>query len=261
MRNSNRCIFIIIVVCFWTSCIADIERSISLPSNTSVDITVSQAREFFEQEFLTRDDANPARGVMSPGDFTPRWDDAQVSQNYRIACVDVPIIPRFGYRAIRSEYKLGKATAYTVRVSQKLIIVEGRESGNMTQYLMSIIPDKEFAAKNKGDISNLFLNANDRGRFSGIVLYTHHGIPVTVNKYINGVYTGGATICGVKDDIQRTQKFKQIIKSISGIRFKKCAGISSRTGEDDNWEEEGGDDWWDFDDEYIYTYILVADYM
>ena len=83
-------------------------------------------------------------------------------------------------------------------------------------------------------------------------MYTHHGIPVTVNKYIDGVYTGGTTICGVKDEIQRSQKFKQIIKSISGIRFKKCAGISSRAGEDDNWEEEEDDNWWDFDDEYIY---------
>ena len=45
----------------------------SLPSNMGVDITISQAREFFEPEFLTRDDANPARGVLSPGDFTPRW--------------------------------------------------------------------------------------------------------------------------------------------------------------------------------------------
>ncbi len=237
---------------FLTSCIAGIERDISISAGEDAEITVEQARKFFEQELLTRNDDTPSPNILSPGDFTPQWNNAQISQNYRIACVDIPIIPRFGYRAIRSEYKLGKATAYSVRVSQKLIVVKGRESGDMAQYIMSIIPDKEFAAKHKGDISDLFLNANDRGRFSGIVLYTHHGIPVTVNKYIDGVYTGGATICGVKDDILRTQKFKQIIKSISGIRFKKCAGISSRAGEDDNWEEEEDDNWWDFDDEYIY---------
>ena len=251
MKKINGCIFIA-VACFLTSCIAGIERDISISAGEDAEITVEQARKFFEQELLTRNDDTPTPNILSPGDFTPQWDNAKVSQNYRIACVDIPIIPRFGYRAIRSEYKLGKATAYSVRVSQKLIVVKGRESGDMAQYIMSIIPDKEFAAKHKGDISNLFLNANDRGRFSGIVLYTHHGIPVTVNKYIDGVYTGGATICGVKDDIQRTQRFKQIIKSISGIRFKKGTGISSRAGEDGNWEEEEDDNWWDFDDEYIY---------
>ena len=165
------------------------------------EITITQAREFFEQEFLTRNDDSTRYGVLLPGDFTPIWDEAIVSQNHRIASVDVPIIPQYTYKAICSDYRLGKATAYAVTVSQKLIVVKSITTGELSHYVMSLIPDKEFAVKHKGNISNIFLNANDRGSFSGIVLYTHNGCPVTVNKYVDGVYTEGTTICGIEDDL------------------------------------------------------------
>ena len=221
------------------------------------EITITQAREFFEQELLTRNDDTPSPNILSPGDFTPRWDDAQVSQNYRIACVDVPIIPKYSYKAIRSEYRLGKATAYAVTVSQKAIVVKDRSSGRMAQYIMSLIPDREFAATHKGDISNIFLNANDRGSFSGIVLYTHNGCPVTVNKYVDGVYTEGTTICGIEDDVKRVTNLKKIVKYISTIRFKRCIAIHSRTGEDNGILDEED---WEYGDEDEYIYITGGIY-
>ena len=226
---------------FLTSCIAGIERDISISAGEDAEISVEQAREFFEQELLTRNDDTPSPNILSPGDFTPQWDNAKVSQNYRIACVDVPIIPRFGYRAIRSEYKLGKATAYTVRVSQKLIVVKDRESGDMAQYIMSIIPDKEFAAKHKGDISNLFLNANDRGRFSGILLYTCHGIPVRLSKYIDGKRVEGISTCGVAGKQKYKELLLKIYKSLSDIKVLRYAGITSRSGEDPGWDFDAGE--------------------
>lgn len=226
---------------FLTSCIAGIERDISISSGEDAEISVEQAREFFEQELLTRNDDTPSPNVLSPGDFTPQWDDAQISQNYRIACVDVPIIPRFGYRAIRSEYKLGKATAYIVRVSQKLIVVKDRESGDMAQYIVSIIPDKDFAAKHKGDISNLFLNANDRGRFSGILLYTCHGIPVRLSKYIDGKRVEGISTCGVAGKQKYKELLLKIYKGLSDIKVLRYAGITSRSGEDPGWDFDAGE--------------------
>ena len=180
-----------------------------------------------------------------------------MSQNYRIACVDVPIIPKYSYKAIRSEYRLGKATAYAVTVSQKAIVVKDRSSGRMAQYIMSLIPDREFAATHKGDISNIFLNANDRGSFSGIVLYTHNGCPVTVNKYVDGVYTEGTTICGIEDDVKRVTNLKKIVKYISTIRFKRCIAIHSRTGEDNGILDEED---WEYGDEDEYIYITGGIY-
>ena len=221
------------------------------------EITITQAREFFEQEFLTRNDDNTRYGVLLPGDFTPIWDEAIVSQNHRIASVDVPIIPQYTYKAICSDYRLGKATAYAVTVSQKLIVVKSLTTGELSHYVMSLIPDKEFAVKHKGNISNIFLNANDRGSFSGIVLYTHNGCPVTVNKYVDGVYTEGTTICGIEDDVKRVTNLKKIVKYISTIRFKRCIAIHSRTGEDNGiWDEED----WEYGDEDEYIYITGGIY-
>lgn len=237
-------------ILFLTSCIAGIERDISISSDEDAEISVEQAREFFEQELLSLDNDRQTPHGLSPGDFTPKWDAAQISQNREIACVDVPIIPRFSYRAIMSEYKLGKATAYIVKVSQKLVIVKNLETCDMAQYIMSIIPDKDFGTKHKGDISNIILSANDKGKFSGIILYTHNGTPVTVNRYIDGVYADGATTYGVKDELQRNTNFRKIIKIISGIKFKKNTGINSRTGEDGSEDEEDEEDeeWWNFEE-------------
>lgn len=161
------------------------------------------------------------------------------------------------HKAICSDYRLGKATAYAVTVSQKLIVVKSITTGELSHYVMSLIPDKEFAVKHKGNISNIFLNANDRGSFSGIVLYTHNGCPVTVNKYVDGVYTEGTTICGIEDDVKRVTNLKKIVKYISTIRFKRCIAIHSRTGEDNGILDEED---WEYGDEDEYMYITGGIY-
>ena len=214
---------------FLTSCIAGIERDISISSGEDAEISVEQARKFFEQELLTRNDDTPSPNILSPGDFTPQWNNAQISQNYRIACVDVPIIPTYRYRAIRSEFRRGQAQAYIVNVSQKVVIVKDRESGAMASYVMSLIPDKDFAAKHKGDISDLFLNANDRGRFSGMIVYTYHNTPIRLSKYVAGKRVEGISTCGVEDIQQYKERLRKIYYDLSGIKVYKSSYITSRS--------------------------------
>ena len=224
---------------FLTSCIAGIERDISISAGEDAEISVEQAREFFEQELLTRNNDTPSPNILSPGDFTPQWDNAQISQNYRIACVDVPIIPTYRYRAIRSEFRRGQAQAYIVNVSQKVVIVKDRESGAMASYTMSLIPDKDFAAKHKGDISDLFLNANDRGKYSGAIFYTHHGLPVNYVHYTDGSEDCRISICGNLDTSARAENFRKIGKKLVEMKFKKTKNILSRSGEDDgNYDDD-----------------------
>ncbi len=223
---------------FLTSCIAGIERDISISSGEDAEISVEQAREFFEQELLTRNDDTPSPNILSPGDFTPQWDNAQISQNYRIACVDVPIIPTYRYRAIHSEFRRGQAQAYIVNVSQKVVIVKDRESGAMASYIMSLIPDKEFASKHKGDISDLFLNANDRGKYSGAIFYTHHGLPVNYVHYTDGSEDCNISTLGDIDGAAKAENLRNIMKKFVGIKFKKTKNILSRSGEGDPEEPE-----------------------
>lgn len=222
---------------FLTSCIAGIERDISISAGEDAEITVEQAREFFEQELLTRNDDTPTPNILSPGDFTPQWDNAQISQNYRIACVDVPIIPTYRYRAIRSEFRRGQAQAYIVNVSQKVVIVKDRESGAMASYVISLIPDKDFAAKHKGDISDLFLNANDRGKYSGAIFYTRHGLPVNYVHYTDGSEDCNISTLGDIDGAAKAENLRNIMKKFVGIKFNKTSNILSRGESYENYDD------------------------
>lgn len=222
---------------FLTSCIAGIERDISISAGEDAEISVEQAREFFEQELLTRNDDTPSPNILSPGDFTPQWNNAQISQNYRIACVDVPIIPTYRYRAIRSEFRRGQAQAYIVNVSQKVVIVKDRESGAMASYVISLIPDKDFAAKHKGDISDLFLNANDRGKYSGAIFYTRHGLPVNYVHYTDGSEDCNISTLGDIDVAAKAENLRNIMKKFVGIKFNKTSNILSRGESYENYDD------------------------
>jgi len=232
MKRYKYFIYTILVSVLATSCIhyGD-EQSIAL-SDAVTDITVSEARVFYENDIMSRADTEcKSPNVLSPGDYTPQWDNAEMSQNNRIACVDVPIIPTYRYRAIRSEFSRGHAKAYKVDVSQKLVIVKDRESGAMASYIMSLIPDKGFAAKHKGDISNIFLNANDRGRYSGAIFYTHYGIPVNYVHYTDGDEDCNISVLGDIDRTAKVENYRNIMKKFIGIKFKKTKNILSRDGE------------------------------
>ena len=223
---------------FLTSCIhGNDEQSITL-SDTATDITISEARSFYENEILSRADTEcKCPDMLSPGDYTPQWDNAKMSQNNRIACVDVPIIPTYRYRAIRSEFRRGQAQAYIVNVSQKVVIVKDRESGAMASYIMSLIPDKDFAAKHKGDISDLFLNANDRGKYSGAIFYTRHGLPVNYVHYTDGSEDCNISTLGDIDGAAKAENLRNIMKKFVGIKFNKTSNILSRGESYENYDD------------------------
>ncbi len=224
---------------FLTSCIhGNDEQSITL-SDATTDITISEARCFYENEILSRADTEcKCPDMLSPGDYTPQWDNAQISQNYRIACVDVPIIPTYRYRAIRSEFRRGQAQAYIVNVSQKVVIVKDRESGAMASYIMSLIPDKEFAAKHKGDISDLFLNANDRGRFSGMIVYTHQNFPICVSTYDGGRQLSNISLCDNITHESIISRLNILYKQLQNIKFIKKHIIFSRSESDYEYDDD-----------------------
>lgn len=89
MKRYRYFIHTILVSVLMTSCIHyNEEQSVAL-SDAVTDITVSEARSFYENDIMSRADAeSPKIKTLSPGDYTPQWDNAEMSQNNRIACVD-----------------------------------------------------------------------------------------------------------------------------------------------------------------------------
>jgi len=232
------CTISVIFILFATSCVQLRDEQAASILSQELGITVSEARSFYENDIMSRAETEcKSPNVLSPGDYTPQWDNAEMSQNSRIACVDVPIIPTYRYRAIRSEFSRGHANAYRVDVSQKLVIVKDRESGAMASYIMSLIPDKGFAAKYKGDISNIFLNANDRGRYSGIMVYTHRNFPICVSKYKDGQQLSCISLCNDLTEESVISKLNILYNEWRKIRLIKSRLITSRSESSYDYDE------------------------
>ncbi len=177
-----------------TSCVNDpTTDSSSGVNDPNAFLTVEEAQEFFESSFMsvtrsTIAEASCAHCTLSPGEYTAQWDEAVSSENELIGSVDVPIIATNRFRAIRSEFKYGRARAYMVNMEQRLVVVKGRRNENISQYILTLIPDKSYYAKNKNGISRKFLHAGDKSDFSGVALYhcPQRSILISVARYSNG---------------------------------------------------------------------------
>lgn len=85
-----------------------------------------------------------------------------------------------------------------------------------------------FANRN---IIKRFLNSGDKDNFSGYALYLHHGIPVQLSKYKNGVKRRGASIIGINDKDLRIRNIKLITQELSAFKFQfHMATPLTRTG-------------------------------
>ena len=220
----------------------------------NVSLTVEEAKAYFETDYkslkITKvGSADIPAGWISPGDFTPIWNSAVESANGNTASVDVPIIPTYRYRAIRAVFANGRAQAYSVDIYQKLVVVrkhydDGRED-RMGQYILTLIPDKGYATKHKGNVAERFINTGNKGSYSGLAVYYLQGIPMRLEKYSDGEKTGWISLFGVTDDLILKSKFEAIIRELGKIEILRSKAIKTRYGEDD-WE-------WDYGDTDDYT--------
>lgn len=180
---------------------------------------------------------------MSPGDITPKWEEAAASAKGNTASVDVPVIPTYRYRAIRSEYTGGRAKAYSVDVWQKLVIVRKHyEDGGeekMGQYILTLIPDKGYAGRHKGNVVEKFVNNGDNGSYSGLAVYYCRGVPMRMDRYVDGQKVGGISVFGETDAEIISSRLKMIFKELGTIEFLKGRVLLTRSGED-FWD----DDWY-----------------
>ena len=115
---------------------------------TGNGLTVSEAKEFFEQQMMqipvTR--SGETNKFLIPENFTPLWSSQTSTEYGNTACMNVPISTLSRYKA---RYKQnGKYEV--VDVWQKLIVLKNTESGDMVQFIMSVIPCYGYAKDNPG---------------------------------------------------------------------------------------------------------------
>ena len=215
-----------------TSC--DDELPYSDRSATGNGLTVSEAKEFFEQQMMqipvTRS-SETGNKFLVPENFTPLWSSQTSTEYGNTACMNVPISTLSRFKA---RYKQnGKYEV--VDVWQKLIILKNTESGDMVQFIMSVIPCYSYAKDNPGaDIGKIFVQGGDKGDFSGMVLYS---LPATgtvfqIATYINGHRTNSANSFSderLKDNMVSEAK-----------RLSFCKIVATRALEDFGWDFNNG---------------------
>ena len=68
---------------------------------------------------------------------------------------------------------------------QKLVIVKDVKENNVGQYILTLIPAKEYDAVHNSQVCNDFINCVDKGTFTGIAIYSmvHSSMIARINTY------------------------------------------------------------------------------
>ena len=231
--------FLVLSLLLLSACVEDSVVN-APPGEGSVDFTIEEARNFFESQTERNLQGTRADGSLqqsnpfNPGDFTPVWDKAKTSQSRERASVDIPILSSYRFRALQSSFNHGRSKVDAVNISQKLVVVKDLTTGRLGSYILTLIPDSSCGAKDV-DWCSRFLNSGDKGKFSGLALYTESsfGLLIRVSQYREGRKINGVYIPGPKAELQ--EKMLRVKSMLHDIRIGRAASRATRGGEDDWW--------------------------
>lgn len=245
----------IVIACF--SCLQDEIKIQSSDANEIENgLTIEEAKAFFESQMsvVSSRSIDDVNGGLLPGDFTPCWSKAIASNNEKISNIDVSILPQYRYKVMRCKVSNGAARAYSVSITQKMVITKDLKTNKLGLYYVTLIPDRAYYNKNRGDISSHFISRGSKKTFSGLVIYSLPQIqmPIKVEKYVSGERIFRMILPPLKG---KTSENLRIFKKIIGdMRFAVSQSVKTRFGEYDSfwdWFEE--EVWPDAEDGDKYT--------
>lgn len=226
-------------------------------------ITVGEAKTFFEKQIMQSGktlDSKDMRGFAT--NFTPQWKHAVISGQEYMAAVDVPIVANFSFSVYGWADEVQKTDRFDVNLLQKLIVVKDLRSNNLGAYVVTIIPDKDYALTRKHISAMDFPNFGTYGNFSGLIIYSLplSTIPVRVNRHWKGELIDAASFFGLWDNPSELQiardKMKGMLEGFNLIRIPQTlfraneidggplpevviTGSGGGGGNNNGW-----DDWW-----------------
>lgn len=228
----------LLVIVFVTINCTDEELIKSTPKVDMKGFTLEEAKAFFEmkiteKETRTRAGKKMSNTSLSPEDFTPKWSNAVGSSQNNLACYDMTIQTNTRYQVMSYDFKDGTARVSVVLASQKLVIVKDAETGALGQYILTLIPSKDFYVKHKNNICDLFINCSDKACFSGAAIYTDplNGRIIRADRYIDGLKIQGVFMPGDMETLG--QRVKVLRSVLEGMTFRRMAVATTRFGEFD----------------------------
>lgn len=255
------CLSILLMLFLVWSCMDD--ALMKMDSQTkNKNFSLQEAKAFFEKSMesvTTRSEKEETDNSIRPGDFSPQWAGAMPSSKNNLECYDIPIISTFQYKALYVEYSNDKGVAKHTNVYQKLIIVKDVKENNIGQYILTLIPAKEYDAVYNSQVCNDFINCADKGKFTGVAIYSmvHSNMIARINTYKNGIKVKGVFLLNASTKAELEEKRQIANSQLSGLTFGRKKKISTRSGEDDFW---GSDDWfWDIDGGSLPEVVITPD--
>lgn len=235
-----------VVVCY--SCLQDDLKS--LPTDVCEienALTLEEAKAFFNTQMsvsTTKSSSNRTE-VLSLGDFSPCWDQTVSSNGKNISNMDVPVWSQYKYKVIRCNMHNSVARAYTVNITQKMVVSKNVKTNKLGQYYMTLIPDQSYYRGNKGDFSSLFISHGDKNKYSGLVIYSIPQVkmPIKIEKYVLGEKIFGMLIPAATAEDTRLKK--QVFSSlVRDMKFAVSQSVQTRFGE--------YEDYWDWFEEEVW---------
>lgn len=153
-----------------------------------IGITKQDAQTFFQNKFssiVTRGSiCESDHKLLVPEDYTPIWENTQISENNDQWICETPILSSQGVWAHRHD-NMGE---YNIRTTQKLVIIKSKADSSMSAYIMTIVPDRKYVGRN---INDIYTHSSAK-KFSGVVLYSSLTRQlVRISSYNEGKYCIG----------------------------------------------------------------------
>lgn len=211
---------------------------VPIRTSSSAYLSISEAQEFFENSFTTTQTRSRIgkrdNGKLDPGEFTPQWDKAVISENKNVGSVDIPLLTEYKYKAVHCKFENGNSKAYLVDVTQKLVVLKSKHTQEKVQYILTLIPEKDYYQKHKGDISANFTHSEEKNGYSGLAIYTHAMTAkiISISQFQNGKLLKNVFLPSGKDSFE--SRIKRANKLLDGIKVPRIKNSVTRSfGEGD----------------------------
>ena len=185
LMNKKLWIYTLLLLVF--SCyddpVADLRESGSAEGTLTVEAAHELYREYMSRRPVSRSlDDGGRMALLNPGMITAHWESATVSANGVNSYVAVP------FHASRAYYAKSVRNSGYVSVLQKVVVVQEDSSLRNDVYVMSLIPEGEFARKPKYELAVMSEGGTVPKDYTGLLLYTlpDGGLPVYTARLESG---------------------------------------------------------------------------
>lgn len=232
-------IIIIGSILFIVACNSINEASICQISEKDA-LTIDEAKEYFEKVYVNVSTMPNTKGTgrIIPENYTINWNEALVSYNSNVCCVNIPITAISDkLKAKTINVKDGKIHTYQANVFYKLCILKNIQQDILSCHIVSIIPADKHSDKNKKLDDYPVVGSHDHC-FTGLVLYhTLNGRITYLKKYIAGHLVKSISSTKVH---QMTSEEKNVCYAafFDNISFSRSKALTRAPWDEDDDEDD-----------------------